>query len=148
VDDISDHEEDSSLATQSLSADQLRSVVFVIRCARVIAFLQRVVPGKYLPPPEDRIPQTRLRRLIRELKKLIPKWKWTSSARKMPRSPSKLGEEMFYAITALRMSRLALWRGGYTECVAVLDDAYSLLYSIGNRANQRKDRSKSRKSDY
>ena len=59
------------------------------------------------------------------------------------RSPAKLGDEFFYAITALRMSRLELWRAGYTDCVAVLDDAYSLLYSIGDRARARRHRSKS-----
>jgi hypothetical protein len=130
-----------------LSTDQFRSVVFIIRCARAIAFLQRFVPGKYLPPPEERIPPSLLRRLIHELKKLIPKWKWTPSARALPRSPAKLGEEFFYAITALRLSRLELWRAGYTDCVAALDDAYSLLYSIGNRARERRDRSKSQQLD-
>ncbi len=61
-----------------LSIDEFRSVVFIIRCARAIAFLQRFVPGKYLPPHEDRVPPSLLKRLIRELKKLIPKWKWMS----------------------------------------------------------------------
>jgi hypothetical protein len=127
-----------------LSIDEVRSAVFIIRCVRVIAFLQRFVPGKYLPPQEDRIPPALLKRLIRELKKLIPKWKWMSSARSLPRSPARLGDEFFYAITALRMSRLELWRAGYKECVAVLDDAYSLLFSIGIRARERRSRSKSR----
>ena len=68
-------------------------------------------------------------------------------ARALPRSPAKLGEEFFYAIAALRMSRLELWRAGYTDCVAVLDDAYSLLYSIGVRARARRHRSKSRQPD-
>jgi hypothetical protein len=127
-----------------LSIDQFRSVVFIIRCAREIAFLQRFVPGKYLPPAEDRVPPALLKGLIRELKKLIPKWKWkwTSSARALPRSPAKLGDEFFYAITALRMSRPELWRAGYTDCVAVLDEAYSVLYSIGTRARARTHRSK------
>ena len=116
-----------------LSIDEFRSVVFIIRCARVIALLQRFVPGKYLPPPEDRVPSALLKRLIRDLKKVIPKWKWTSSARALPRSAAKLGDEFFYAITALRMSRLELWRAGYTDCLAVLDEAYSVLYSIGTR---------------
>jgi hypothetical protein len=127
-------------ATPLLSIDQFRSVVFIIRCARVIAFLQRFVPGKYLPPPEDRIPPSLLKRLIRELKKLIPKWRWTPSARAIPRSTAKLGDEFFYAITALRMSRLELWRAGYEDCVAALDDAYSLLFSIGARASERRRR--------
>jgi hypothetical protein len=134
-------------ATPILSTDEFRSVIFIIRCARAIAFLQRFVPGKYLPPPEDRVPPSSLKRLIHELKKLLPRWKWISSARALPRSPAKLGEEFFYAIAALRMSRLELWRAGYTDCVAVLDDAYSLLYSIGNRARARKDRSKSKQLD-
>ena len=43
-------------AAPILSIDELRSVVFIIRCARAIGFLQRFVPGKYLPPPEDRVP--------------------------------------------------------------------------------------------
>ena len=53
------------------------------------------------------------------------------SGRELPRSPAKLGDELFYAITALRMSRLEIWRAGYTDCVAVLDEAYSLLYALG-----------------
>lgn len=123
-----------------LSIDQFRSVVFVIRCARVIAFLQRFVPGKYMPPPEDRIPQELLKRLICELKKLIPKWSWTPSAQSLPRSSAKLGEELFYAITALRMSRLELWRAGHNDSVGALDEAYSTLYAIGGRARERKGR--------
>ena len=87
-------------AAPILSIDELHLVVFIIRCARVIAFLQRFVPERYLPPKEDRIPPSLLKRLIRELKKLIPKWKWIPSARKLPRSPAKLGDELFYAITA------------------------------------------------
>jgi hypothetical protein len=130
-----------------LSIDEYRSVVFVIRCARAIALLQRIVPGRYLPPLEDRVPPSLLKRLIRELKKLIPKWKWMSSARAIPRSPAQLGDEFFYAITALRMSRLELWRAGYTDCVAVLDDVYSLLYAIGVRARARRHRSKAQSSD-
>ena len=62
-------------AAPILSIDEFRSIIFIIRCARAIAFLQRFVPGKYLPPPEDRIPPSLLKRLIRELKKLIPKWR-------------------------------------------------------------------------
>jgi hypothetical protein len=134
-------------AVPILSIDEFRSVVFIIRCARAIAFLQRFVPGKYLPPHEDRVPLSLLKRLIHELKKLIPKWKWISSSRALPRSPDKLGDEFFYAITALRMSRLELWRAGYTDCVAVLDDAYSLLYSIGIRARARRHRSKAQQLD-
>lgn len=130
-----------------LSIDDFRLVVFIIRCARAIAFLQRFVPGKYLPPPEERVPAVLLKRLIHELKKLIPRWKWTPSARAIPRSPAKLGDEFFYAITALRTSRLELWRAGYTDCVAALDEAYSLLYSIGIKARERKHRSKSQKRD-
>ena len=130
-----------------LSTDELRSVVFIIRCARAIAFLQRFVPGTYLPPPEERVPPSLLKRLIRELKTLLPKWKWTPSSRALPRSPARLGDEFFYAIAALRTSRLELWRAGYTGCVAALDDAYSLLYSIGNRARARRDRSKSQQID-
>ena len=130
-------------AAPILSSDEFRSVIFIIRCARAIAFLQRFVPGRFLPPLEDRVPPSLLKRLIHELKKLIPKWKWISPARTLPRSPAKLGEEFFYAIAALRMSRLELWRAGFTDCVAVLDDAYSLLYSIGNRARAKRDRSKS-----
>src|SRR4051794_39059252 len=141
---------DDSPAPQAapiLSIDELHSVVFIIRCARAIGFLQRFVPGKYLPPPEDRIPPESLERLIRELKKLIPKWKWTPSARSLPRSPARLGDEFFYAITALRMSRLELWRAGYKDCVAALDEAYSLLFSIGARAQERKRRSRSQTAD-
>jgi hypothetical protein len=134
-------------AAPILSIDEFRSVIFIIRCARAIAFLQRFVPGKYLPPEEDRIPPSLLKRLIHELKTLIPKWKWISSARALPRSPAKLGEEFFYAITALRMSRLELWRAGYTDCVAVLDDVYSVLYSIGVRARARRQRSKAQQLD-
>ena len=134
-------------AAPILSTDELRSVVFLIRCARVIAFLQRFVPGKYLPPEEDRIPPASLKRLTRELKTLLPKWKWVSSARALPRSPARLGDEFFYAIAALRTSRLEIWRAGYTDCVAALDDAYSLLFSIGIRARERRSRSKSQKRD-
>lgn len=134
-------------AAPILSIDEFRLIVFIIRCARVIAFLQRFVPGKYLPPPEDRVPPSLLKRLIHELKQVIPKWKWISSSRALPRSPAKLGDEFFYAITALRLSRLELWRAGYTDCVAVLDEAYSLLYSIGIRARARRDRSKPQKPD-
>ena len=130
-----------------LSTDELHSVVFIIRCARTIGFLQRIVPGKYLPPPEDRVPPKLLHRLIHELKKLIPKWRWTRSAGSLPRSPAKLGDEFFYAITALRTSRLELWRAGYKDCVAALDDCYSTLFSIGVRARERKGRSKSQPSD-
>ena len=129
-------------AAPILSIDELRLVIFIIRCARVIAFLQRFVPERYLPPKEDRIPPSLLKRLIHELKKLIPKWKWIPSARELPRSPVRLGDELFYAITALRMSRLEIWRADYTDCVAVLDEAYSLLYSIGIRIRERKHRSK------
>lgn len=134
-------------AAPILSIDELRSVVFIIRCARIIAFLQRFVPGRYLPPPEDRVPPSLLKRLIRELKTLIPRWKWMSSSRAIPRSPARLGDEFFYAIAALRMSRLELWRAGYTDCVAVLDEAYSLLYAIGVRARARRQRSKSQGLD-
>ncbi|WP_074304847.1 hypothetical protein [Singulisphaera sp. GP187] len=88
-----------------------------------------------------------LKRLIYELKKLIPRWKWTSSARVVPLSPAKLGDEFFYAITALRLSRMELWRAGYADCVAVLDDTYSLLFSIGIRARERKHRSKSQQPE-
>ena len=137
----------ASRAVPILSIDDLQLVVFIVRCARTIAFLQRFVPGKYLPPKEDRVPQALLKRLIHELKKLIPKWKWTPSARTIPLSPAKLGEEFFYAITALRMSRLELWRAGYTDCVAALDDAYSLLFSIGTRARARRHRSQSQPLD-
>jgi hypothetical protein len=129
-------------AAPMLSIDEFRTVIFIIRCARTIALLQRFVPATYLPPEEDRIPPSLLKRLIHDLKKLIPKWKWMPSARALPRSPAKLGDEFFYAITALRMSRLELWRAGYTDCVAVLDDAYSLLYSIGIRARARRRQSK------
>jgi hypothetical protein len=128
-------------AAPILSVDDLRLVVFIIRCARIIGFLQRFVPSKYLPPREDRVPPALLKRLIQELKKLIPKWKWTPSARAVPLSPAKLGEEFFYAIVALRLSRLEIWRAGYTDCVAVLDEAYSLLYSIGIKARERRRRS-------
>ena len=38
-------------AAPILSIDEFRSVIFIIRCARAIAFLQRFVPEKYLPPP-------------------------------------------------------------------------------------------------
>ena len=130
-----------------LSIDQFRSVVFIIRCARAIAFLQRFVPERYLPPKDDRVPPSLLKRLIHELKKLIPKWKWTSSARELPRSPAKLGDELFYAITALRMSRLEIWRAGYTDCVAVLDEAYELLYALGTRMRERKHQSKGQQVD-
>jgi hypothetical protein len=129
-------------AARILSIDELRTVIFIIRCARVIAFLERFVPESYLPPKEDRVPPSLLKRLIHELKKLTPKWKWISSARELPRSPAKLGDALFYAITALRTSRLEIWRAGYTDCVAALDEAYSLLYEIGIRMLERKRRSK------
>jgi hypothetical protein len=128
----------TSEAVPTLSFDELRLVIFIIRCARAIAFLQRVVPENYLPPQEQRLPSSLVRRLIHELKKLVPKWKWVSSARSLPRSPAKLGDEFFYAITALRMSRVEIWRAGYTDCVAVLDEVYALLYSIGIRKRTRK----------
>jgi hypothetical protein len=134
-------------AAPILSTDELHSVVFILRCARAIGFLQRVVPGKYLPPPEDRVPPELLHRLIHELKKLIPMWRWTPSARSLPRSPAKLGDELFYAITALRTSRLELWRAGYTDCVAALDDCNSTLFSIGVRAQERRRRSRSQQLD-
>ncbi len=134
-------------AAPILSADELHSVVFIIRCARAIGVLQRIVPGKYLPPPEDRVPPELLHRLIHELKTLVPKWRWTRSAGTLPRSPARLGDEFFYAITALRTSRLELWRAGSKDCVAALDDAYSLLFSIGARAQERRRRSKSQKAD-
>lgn len=134
-------------AAPMLSIDEFRLIIFIIRCARAIAFLQRFVPGKYLPPLEDRVPPSLLNRLIYELKKVIPKWKWISSARPFPRSPARLGDEFFYAITALRTSRLELWRAGYTECVAVLDEVYSLLFSIGIRARARRDRRKAQQAD-
>ncbi|MDR3634651.1 MAG: hypothetical protein P4L84_12670 [Isosphaeraceae bacterium] len=134
-------------AAPILSIDDFRLVIFIIRCARAIAFLQRVVPGKYLPPHEERVPPALLKRLIHELKTLIPKWQWIPSARSLPLSPAKLGDEFFYAIAALRMSRLEIWRAGYTDCVVVLDDAYSLLYSIGIRARERRHRSKSQQLD-
>jgi hypothetical protein len=134
-------------ATPILSIDEFRSVVFIIRCARVIAFLQRFVPGKYFPAPEDRVPPPLLKRLIRELKTLIPKWRWSPSARPLPRSPARLGDEFFYAIAALRMSRLELWRAGYKDCVGILDEAYSLLYSVGTRALARRHRSESQQLD-
>jgi hypothetical protein len=129
-------------AARILSIDELRSVIFIIRCARVIALLQRFVPERYLPPKEHRVPPSLLKRLIHELKKLIPKWKWISSARELPRSPANLGDELFYAIAAIRMSRLEIWRAGYTDCVAVLDEAYSLLFAIGIRMRETKHRSK------
>ena len=144
---IGGHQPATPRAAPILSTDELRSVVFIIRCARAIGLIQRLVPGKYLPPHEDRVPPSLLKRLIHELKKLIPKWKWMSSARPLPLSPAKLGDEFFYAITALRMSRLELWRAGYTDCVAVLDEAYSLLFSIGIRARARRHRSKAQQLD-
>jgi hypothetical protein len=58
-----------------------------------------------------------------------------------------LGDELFYAITALRMSRLEISRAGSEDCVAVLDEAYSLLYSIGVRMRERKHRSKGQQVD-
>jgi hypothetical protein len=131
-------------AAPVLSVDDLRLVVFIIRCSRTIALLQRIVPETYLPPHEDRVPPALLKRLVHELKKLIPKWKWTSSARAVPLSPARLGDEFFYAITALRLSRMELWRAGYKDCVTVLDEAYSLLYSIGTRAKERRHHSRSR----
>ncbi|HEY1892421.1 MAG TPA: hypothetical protein VGG63_18645, partial [Steroidobacteraceae bacterium] len=134
-------------AAPILSIDDFQLVIFIIWCARIIAFLQRFVPERYLPPHEDRVPPALLKRLIHELKKLTPKWQWMSSARAIPFSPAKLGDEFFYAIVALRMSRLELWRAGYTDCVAVLDDAYSLLYSIGIHARERRQRSKSQRVD-
>ena len=134
-------------AAPILSTDELHSVAFIIRCARAIGFLQRVVPGRYLPPPEDRVPPELLHRLIRELKKLLPKWRWTPTAGSLPRSPAKLGDEFFFAITALRMSRSELWRAGYKDCVAALDEAYSLLFSIGSRAQERRRRSRSQQAD-
>lgn|GEM_PF-3845875 len=93
------------------------------------------------------MPPALLKRLIHELKKLIPTWNWTSSARAIPLSPAKLGDEFFYAITTLRLSRMELWRAGYTDCVAVLDEAYSLLFSIGLRARERSRRSKSQQAE-
>jgi hypothetical protein len=134
-------------AAPILSIDELHTVVFIIRCARAIAFLQRFVPEQYLPPPEDRVPPSLLKRLIYELKKLIPRWKWISPARALPRSPAKLGDELFYAITALRMSRLEIWRAGYTDCALVLDEVYSLLYAIGIRMRDRKHRSKGQQKE-
>jgi hypothetical protein len=134
-------------AARVLSIDELRSVVFIIRCARLIAFLQQFVPDRYLPPKEVRIPPSLLKRLIHELKKLIPKWKWISPPRQLPRSPAKLADEFFYAIAALRLSRLEILRAGYTDCVAVLDEAYSLLYAIGTRMRERKRRSKGQQID-
>jgi hypothetical protein len=134
-------------AAQVLSIDDLRLVIFIIRCARVIAFLQRLVPERYLPSKEDRVPHSLLKRLIHQLKKLVPRWRWISSNRKLPRSPAKLGDELFYAITALRMSRLEIWRAGYTDCVAVLDEAYSLLYAMGIRMRSRKHRSEGPSAD-
>lgn len=128
--------------TTPLSIDELRTVAFVIRCARVIDLLQRVVPGAYLPPREDRIPPDLLRRLIRELKTLLPRWTWTPASRSLPRSPGKLGEALFYALTALHTRRLDLWRAGLAGPVAAIDEAYSLLYEIGARAQDRKARSK------
>ena len=132
-------------AAPILSIDEYRLVAFIIRCARVIAFLQRFVPENYLPPKEDRLPPSLLKRLIHELKKLIPKWNWTSSARELPRSPAKLGDELFYAITALRTSRLEIWRAGYTDCADVLDEAYAALYAIGIRMQEKKRRSRAQK---
>ena len=101
---------------------------------------------KVFAAAEDRIPPALLKRLIRELKGLIPRWKWISSARELPRSPAKLGDELFYAITALPMSRLEIWRAGYPDCVAVLDEAYSLLYAIGISMREKKHRSEGRRT--
>lgn len=134
-------------AAPILSIDDFRLVVFIIRCARVIAFLQRFVPETYLPPREDRVPPALLKRLMGELKTLLPKWQWMTAARALPLSPAKLGEEFFYAIAALRMSRLELWRAGQRECVAVLDEAYSVLYSIGIHARERRHRAKTQQLD-
>jgi hypothetical protein len=134
-------------AAPILSIDEFRTIVFIIRCARVIGFLQRFAPAKYLPAEEDRVPPSLLKRLIHELKQLIPKWTWISSARALPRSPAQFGDEFFYAITALRMSRLELWRAGYTDCVAVMDEAYSVLFSIGARARARRQHSKAQQVD-
>lgn len=146
-DDAHGVEAQTPRAAPILSEDELHWVVFIIRCARAIALLQRFVPEKYLPPEEDRIPSALLHRLIHELKKLIPKWQWVSSARSLPRSPANLGDEFFYAITALRLSRLEIWRAGYTDCVAVLDEVYALLYTIGIRARARKRAAKAEQVD-
>src|SRR4051812_40825336 len=134
-------------AAPILSTDELHSVVFIIRCAGAMGFLQPFVPGRSLPPPEDRVPPDLLHRLIHELKRLIPKWRWTPSAGSLPRSPAKLGDELFYAITALRTSRLELWRAGYTDCVAALGGCNSTLFSIGVRAQERRRRSRSQQLD-
>jgi hypothetical protein len=136
-----------SQAARILSRDELRTVVFIIRCARALAFLQQFAPEKYLPPREDRVSPSLLKRLIHELKKLLPKWEWISPARKLPRSPAKLGDEFFYSIAALRTSRLEIQRAGYTDCAAVLDEAYSILYGIGIRMRERKQRSKGQQPD-
>ena len=132
-------------AATLLSVDELRTVAFVIRCARVIDLLQRIAPGAYLPPPEDRIPAALLGRLIRELKTLLPRWTWTPASQSLPRSPARLGEAIFYALTALHTRRLDLWRAGATGSVSAIDDAYSLLYDIGARAQERKARSKAKR---
>lgn len=145
--DIGNGQDQTSKPTPVLSTDELHRVVFIIRCARAIGFLQRIAPAKYLPPPEDRVPPELLHRLVHELKTLVPRWRWTPSARSLPRSPARLGDEFFYGITALRMSRLELWRAGHKGSVTALDDAFSVLFSIGQRAQERKRRSRSSRKD-
>ena len=115
-------------AAPILSIDEFRSVIFIIRCARAIAFLQRFVPAKYLPPHEDRVPPSLLKRLIHELKKLIPKWKWISSG-VTSSFVCQLGFALFSADHGQPgMSCLELWRSKLHGIASqVLDDAFGSL---------------------
>ena len=123
-----------------LSIDGYRLLAFIIRCARIIALLQRFLPEKFLPPKDERIPPLLLQRLIQESKKLVPIW--TRSGRRMPLSVVKMGWQFFLAITALRLSRADIWRAGHRDLVEVIDQVYSLLYKLGIKALEKKGRQK------
>jgi hypothetical protein len=123
-----------------LSIDEFRLLVFVIWCARVLALLQRVLPEKFLPPKDERIPPLLLHRLIRESKKLVPRW--TRLSRRIPLSAGKLGWQFFLAVTAIRLSRAEIWRAGHRDAAEIIEEVYSLLCDLGVKALEKKQRQK------
>ena len=122
-----------------LSIDGYRLLVFIIRCARIISLLQ-LLPERFLPPKDERIPPLLLKRLIKKSKKLVPRW--TRSARRMPLSVADLGWQFFLAVDSIKYSRAEIWQAGHKDVVEVIDDVYSVLHDLGVKAIEKKRRKK------
>ena len=129
----------ASRSTPILSIDGYQDLVFIIRCARRLAILQ-MLPGWFLPPKDERISPKLLRKLIRKLRKLVPKG--TRSTRKMPRSIKELSWEFFLVVRATELSGAEIRRGGHPDVVEVIEEVYSRLCEVGANVLEKKLRKK------